>query len=65
MSLVKARVYRAARQRGSEWRKTAGQSACLMIVDEMQEILGKADTDMLPVARSLGLSICGYVVTTR
>jgi hypothetical protein len=56
-AFVKARIYRAARQRGSEWSKVPGQTSCLLVVDEMQEVLGKTDNDMLPVARSLGLSV--------
>ena len=56
-ALVKARIYRAIRQRGSSWSANANQRQVLLLIDEAQEVLGRADTDMLPVARSLGLVV--------
>lgn len=56
-ALVKARIYRAIRQRGSSWSANADQRQVLLLIDEAQEVLGRADTDMLPVARSLGLVV--------
>lgn len=60
-ALVKQRVYRAVRRRGSSWRNTPGQTALLMLIDEAQEVLSSADMDMWPVARSLGLA--GVIAT--
>lgn len=60
-ALVKQRVYRAVRRRGSSWKKQAGQTPILLLIDEAQEVLGSADMDMWPVARSLGLA--GVIAT--
>lgn len=57
-SLMKARIYRAIRQRGSKWSETEGQKKVLMMMDECQELLGPQD-NIFAVARSLGLTaIC-------
>ncbi|HSH84573.1 MAG TPA: TraM recognition domain-containing protein [Guyparkeria sp.] len=54
-ALVKARVYRSAKNRGDGWRETAGQTPALIIVDEAQAVVSDDDTDIAPEARSLGL----------
>jgi len=54
-ALIKARVYRAILQRGSAWKSMEGQTQVLVVADEAQEILSKADSNMFPVGRSLGL----------
>ena len=54
-ALLKARVYRAILQRGSAWKSMEGQTQVLVVADEAQEILSKADSNMFPVGRSLGL----------
>ena len=54
-ALAKARIYRAIRQRGSNWRSKEGQTKVLLMIDECQMMLGRQD-DIFAVARSLGLS---------
>ncbi|HSH83846.1 MAG TPA: TraM recognition domain-containing protein [Guyparkeria sp.] len=56
-SLVKARVYRAAKLRGDGWRDTKGQTPALIVVDEAQAVVGDEDVDIAPEARSLGLTL--------
>jgi hypothetical protein len=53
--MCKIRIYRAAQRRGDKWKNMEGQTSCLLAIDEAQEVLGDADLDMAPVARSLGV----------
>ena len=54
-ALLRAQVYRAAKNRGSEGAKG---TQCLVIIDEAALALGPLEAQILPVARSLGLSFC-------
>ena len=54
-AMIKARVYRAILQRGEKWRTMEGQTQVLVVCDEAQEVISKADSNMFPVGRSLGL----------
>lgn len=53
--LLKKRVYEAIKRRGDTWQKEEGQTAVLVVIDEVQELLTDDETNMLPIARSLGL----------
>lgn len=53
--LVKARIYRAIKQRGSDWAKVGGQKPVLMLIDECQELVSKEEAAMSAISRSLGL----------
>lgn len=53
-ALAKARVYKALRERGSEWQKTAGQTRVMILIDECQMLVGAQDMGIASVARSLG-----------
>lgn len=57
-AMVKLRIYRAAQRRGDGWKKAEGQTGCLFLMDEAQEVLTPVDLDMAPVARSLGIYLC-------
>lgn len=57
-ALMKARLFTMISSRGDRWRE-AGQSQVFLFMDESQRVIDKADQDILPVARSLGLS-CVY-----
>lgn len=57
-ALMKARLFTMISSRGDRWREL-GQSQVFLFIDEAQRVIDKADQDILPVARSLGL-ICVY-----
>jgi len=50
------RIYQAVKLRGDAWRK-AGGAQVLMVADEVQNLVGQADLEMVPIARSLGLTM--------
>lgn len=50
------RIYQAVKLRGDGWRKSGG-SQVLMVADEVQNLLGKTDLEIVPIARSLGLTM--------
>ncbi|GHA18920.1 hypothetical protein GCM10008090_30730 [Arenicella chitinivorans] len=50
------RIYQAVKLRGDGWRK-AGGAQVLMVADEVQNLVGQADLEMVPIARSLGLAM--------
>ncbi|NRA87806.1 MAG: type IV secretion system DNA-binding domain-containing protein [Rhizobiales bacterium] len=53
-SFVMSRIYNAIKKRATGWSENDKQ--CFMIVDEAQALIGKKEIDILPIARSLGLS---------
>lgn len=53
--LVMRRLYDQAKRRGDTWKKVEGQLPCLMVADEVQNLVSDFDIDMLPISRSLGL----------
>lgn len=53
-ALAKARVYKALRERGSNWQKVPGQTRVMILIDECQMLVGKQDMSIASVARSLG-----------
>lgn len=54
-ALVKARIFRAVRQRPANWKDNGTDQPILMVVDEAQAVIGRMELDVFPVARSLGL----------
>ena len=54
--LAKRRLYQAAKLRGDDWKSKGGQQV-LMVVDEVQNIVSVNDIEIVPIARSLGLSM--------
>lgn len=57
-ALLRAQVYRAAKLRGSRPHWEEGEVDCLLMIDEAALALGQQENDMLPIARSLGISFC-------
>ena len=57
-ALMKARLFTMISSRGDRWMDD-GQSQVVLFIDEAQRVIDKADQDILPVARSLGL-FCVY-----
>lgn len=58
--LAKERFYGAIKRRGEGWKKGIdGQTRVLMVVDEIQALLTESEAAVLPIARSLGLSMLG------
>lgn len=66
-SLLKARVYNAAVRRGDmdKWPENSGETQCIVICDECQEIIGQPDLAIAPIARSLGISLVYGCQTTE
>jgi hypothetical protein len=54
-ALCMRRLYDAVKRRGDDWRATGGQTPVLLVADEVQNLLTRADLETAPVARSLGL----------
>lgn len=54
-ALCMRRLYDAVKRRGDNWRAVDGQTPVLLVADEVQNLLTRADIDTAPVARSLGL----------
>lgn len=54
-ALVKTRIFTAVRRRKADWQRNGVDKPMLMLVDEAQAVIGKAELDIFPVARSLGL----------
>ena len=53
--LVKARVYRAIRNRGDKWKNIPGQTPVLLMVDECQDgLIGQQEMALASQGRSLG-----------
>lgn len=52
------RLYDAIKKRGDQWQKQPGQTRVLLVADEVQNLVSENDLSMLPIARSLGLSVC-------
>lgn len=52
------RLYDAIKKRGDKWQQQEGQRRVFLIADEVQNIVSNNDLAMLPIARSLGLSVC-------
>lgn len=52
------RLYDAIKKRGDQWQKQAGQKRVFLVADEVQNLVSTNDLAMLPIARSLGLSVC-------
>ena len=52
------RLYDAIKKRGDKWQQQEGQKRVFLIADEVQNIVSNNDLAMLPIARSLGLSVC-------
>lgn len=57
-ALMKARLFTMISGRGDNWRGL-GQSPVVLFIDEAQKVIDKADQDIMPEARSLGL-FCVY-----
>lgn len=57
-SFAKKRLFRAIKQRADQdWKKEGGHSV-LLLADEAQALITEDDQRVLPIARSLGLSVC-------
>lgn len=59
-ALIRARLYKALRERGDlsvAQQRDPQQARCLLIIDEAQEVLTEADRQTVAVARSLGLTV--------
>lgn len=54
-ALVMRRLYDYVKQRGDTWQSQAGQTAVLLVADEVQNLLTDADLENVSIARSLGL----------
>ncbi|CAB3774458.1 hypothetical protein LMG29542_07835 [Paraburkholderia humisilvae] len=54
-ALCMRRLYDAVKRRGDDWRAVIGQTPVLLVADEVQNLLTRADVETAPVARSLGL----------
>mgnify|MGYP001263129329 CR=1 FL=1 len=52
------RLYDAIKKRGDQWQKQEGQKRVFLVADEVQNLVSNNDLAMLPIARSLGLSVC-------
>ena len=50
------RIYQAVKLRGDAWRENGGVQV-LMVADEVQNLLGTTDLEIVPIARSLGLTM--------
>ncbi len=57
-SLLRAQVYRASKVRGSRPHWGPDDKDCLLMIDEAALALGEQENEILPIARSLGLSFC-------
>ncbi len=64
-ALLKQRVYRQVRMRQDrkmeEW-MAEGERPCMLFMDECQLLIGREETQLLPIARSLGLM---FVMATQ
>lgn len=54
--LAMRRLYQAAKLRGDSWKAQGGQQV-LMVADEVQNLVSLNDIEIVPIARSLGLSM--------
>lgn len=54
-AMVKARIFAAVRRRAADWSRNGTDKPILMLVDEAQAVVGRAEQELFPVARSLGL----------
>lgn len=53
--LLKKRLYKIIKNRGDVWKDVEGQTPVILVADEVQNLLTTDETDMMPIARSLGL----------
>lgn len=53
-SLLKQRLYSAIRRRRKGWEKIPGETPCLFIFDECQNLVSQADLTLANMARSVG-----------
>lgn len=58
-ALIKQRLFKAIKARGTYDWKAKGESLVLFVIDEAQELVSPTDLSLLPVARSLG-AMCVY-----
>lgn len=54
-ALVMRRIYDQAKKRGDRWKDDLTQAPVMMVADEIQNLLSRADIENVAIARSLGL----------